>query len=73
MRNPSVKQKEETNDGGYCGVVDNPRNNDRIHAHRATNSGPTFSLQEAFDFVECTTWAGDASDVIARVDDRFGT
>jgi len=39
---------------------------------RATNTGPAFSLQEAFDFVECATWAGDASAVIACVDGRFG-
>lgn len=39
---------------------------------RATNTGPAFSLPEAFDFVECGTLPGDPSDVVACVDARFG-
>ncbi len=38
---------------------------------RATNTGPGFSRQEAFDFVACGMVAGDASAVIACVDDLF--
>jgi hypothetical protein len=39
---------------------------------RATNTGPGFSRQEAFDFVGCASVAGDAGAVIACVDSVFG-
>jgi hypothetical protein len=39
---------------------------------RATNTGPGFSLQEAFDFLSCGEVAGDASAVRACVASRFG-
>ena len=39
---------------------------------RATNTGPGFSRQEAFDFIGCGKVAGDAGDVMACVDDEFG-
>lgn len=39
---------------------------------RATNTGPAFSLQEAFDFVDCGRVTGDAGAVISCVDDTFG-
>jgi hypothetical protein len=39
---------------------------------RATNTGPGFSRQEAFDFLSCGNIAGDASAVIACVESRFG-
>ena len=39
---------------------------------RATNTGPGFSRQEAFDFVACASVVGDASAVIACVDGLFG-
>jgi hypothetical protein len=40
---------------------------------RATNTGPAFSLQEAFDFVDCGKVPGDAGAVMSCVDDAFGT
>ena len=40
---------------------------------RATNTGPGFTRQEAFDFVACASVGGDASSVIACVEDQFGT
>jgi Trypsin len=40
---------------------------------RATNTGPGFSRQEAFDFMACGTVAGDASAVIACVDSLVET
>lgn len=39
---------------------------------RATNTGPAFGLQEAFDFIECGSVDGNAEDVIACVNDKFG-
>ena len=39
---------------------------------RATNTGPGFSRQEAFDFVACARVAGDAGAVASCVDERFG-
>ena len=39
---------------------------------RATNTGPGFSVQAAFDFISCGKVAGDSSAVIACVDSRFG-
>jgi Trypsin len=39
---------------------------------RATNTGPGFGTQEAFDFLDCGTVEGDASAVEACVDDLFG-
>jgi hypothetical protein len=39
---------------------------------RATNTGPGFSLQEAYDFVGCAAVPGDASAVMACVDAMFG-
>lgn len=39
---------------------------------RATNTGPGFSLQEAFDFIACGKIDGDAEDVMACVDSQFG-
>ena len=39
---------------------------------RATNTGPAFSLPEAFAFVECGMVSGDAGAVSACVDARFG-
>jgi hypothetical protein len=39
---------------------------------RATNTGPGFSRQEAFDFMACGSVEGDASAVAACVDSRFG-
>jgi hypothetical protein len=39
---------------------------------RATNTGPGFSRQEAFDFVGCGKVAGGVAAVVACVDDRFG-
>ena len=39
---------------------------------RATNTGPGFSRQEAFDFIGCASVDGDAYDVIACVDDALG-
>jgi hypothetical protein len=38
---------------------------------RATNTGPAFSLQEAFDFLSCGEVGGDAADVMACVDGKF--
>ncbi len=38
---------------------------------RATNTGPAFSRQEAFDFVACGMVAGDATAVMACVDELF--
>jgi hypothetical protein len=40
---------------------------------RATNTGPGFSRQEAFDFITCGTVEGDASAVTACVDGLFGS
>ena len=40
---------------------------------RATNTGPGFSRQEAFDFIACARVAGAAGAVAACVDDRFGS
>jgi hypothetical protein len=40
---------------------------------RATNTGPGFSRQEAFDFIACATVEGDANAVAACVDDLFGS
>jgi hypothetical protein len=39
---------------------------------RATNTGPAFSLQEAFDFLDCAKVPGDAGDVAACVNDTLG-
>jgi len=39
---------------------------------RATNTGPGFSRQEAFDFIGCSSVAGDAYDVVACVDTALG-
>ena len=39
---------------------------------RATNTGPGFSRQEAFDFVACARVAGGADAVASCVDERFG-
>ena len=39
---------------------------------RATNTGPGFSRQEAFDFVGCASVNGNADDVMACVDDALG-
>jgi hypothetical protein len=39
---------------------------------RATNTGPGFSLQEAFDFINCGKIDGDANAVMACVASRFG-
>src|SRR5262249_14105311 len=39
---------------------------------RATDSGPAFSRQEAFDFLACARIAGDASAVIRCVESTFG-
>ena len=39
---------------------------------RATNTGPGFSRPEAFDFVACGMVGGDASAVVACVDELFG-
>jgi len=39
---------------------------------RATNTGPGFSRQEAFDFVGCAKVAGGVAAVVACVEDRFG-
>lgn len=38
---------------------------------RATNTGPGFGKQEAFDFLSCGRIEGDASDVAACVSDSF--
>ena len=40
---------------------------------RATNTGPGFSRQEAFDFIACARVAGGVSAVASCVDDRFGS
>ena len=40
---------------------------------RATNTGPGFSRQEAFDFIACARVAGDVSAVASCVDERFGS
>jgi hypothetical protein len=40
---------------------------------RATNTGPGFSRQEAFDFIACGSVAGDVSAVTACVDGLFGS
>jgi hypothetical protein len=40
---------------------------------RATNTGPGFSRQEAFDFVACGTVEGDVSAVTACVEGLFGS
>jgi Trypsin len=40
---------------------------------RATNTGPGFSRQEAFDFLACARVAGGVAAVTACVDDRFGS
>ena len=40
---------------------------------RATNTGPGFSRQEAFDFINCGTVEGDVSAVVACVDGLFGS
>jgi hypothetical protein len=42
------------------------------HVCRATNTGPSFSRQEAFDFLSCGRIAGDASAVIKCVESTFG-
>jgi hypothetical protein len=39
---------------------------------RATNTGPGFSLQQAFDFIDCGRVDGDASAVMACVASTFG-
>ena len=39
---------------------------------RATNTGPGFSRQEAFDFIGCGKVGGDAGAVMACVDSKFG-
>ena len=39
---------------------------------RATNTGPGFSRQEAFDFIGCASVDGDAYDVMACVDHALG-
>ena len=39
---------------------------------RATNTGPGFSLPEAFDFVGCATVSGGADAVLGCVEDRLG-
>ena len=39
---------------------------------RATNTGPAFSRQEAFDFIGCGKGDGDAGAVMACVDGMFG-
>ena len=39
---------------------------------RATNTGPGFSRQEAFDFIGCGKVDGDADTVMACVDDKLG-
>lgn len=39
---------------------------------RATNTGPSFSRQEAFDFIDCARVAGDAAAVKECVDSQFG-
>ena len=39
---------------------------------RATNTGPGFSLQEAFDFIACGKVDGDADAVMACVNSEFG-
>jgi hypothetical protein len=39
---------------------------------RATNTGPGFSRQEAFDFIGCANVEGDAGEVMACVDSEFG-
>jgi secreted trypsin-like serine protease len=39
---------------------------------RATNTGPGFSRQEAFDFINCGKIDGDAGAVMACVDSKFG-
>jgi len=39
---------------------------------RATNTGPGFSRQEAFDFISCAEIPGDANAVMACVDSKFG-
>ena len=40
---------------------------------RATNTGPGFSRQEAFDFIACASVEGDVSAVASCVDNRFGS
>lgn len=40
---------------------------------RATNTGPGFSRQEAFDFIACGSVGGDVNAVIACVDELFET
>ena len=40
---------------------------------RATNTGPGFSRQEAFDFIACASVVGGASAVASCVDNRFGS
>jgi Trypsin len=40
---------------------------------RATNTGPGFSSQEAFDFIRCGTVEGDVSAVTTCVADLFGS
>jgi hypothetical protein len=40
---------------------------------RATNTGPGFSRQEAFDFIACAAVPGDASAVTACVEDLFAS
>lgn len=40
---------------------------------RATNTGPGFSLQEAFVFLGCGTMPGDVNAVLACVADNFGS
>lgn len=39
---------------------------------RATNTGPGFSRQEAFDFINCGQVAGGADEVVACVNSAFG-
>ena len=39
---------------------------------RATNTGPGFSTQAAFDFIACGTVSGDVSAVVACVDQVSG-
>jgi len=40
---------------------------------RATNTGPAFSRQEAFDFIGCASVVGGVSAVVSCVDNRFGS
>ena len=40
---------------------------------RATNTGPGFSREEAFDFLACAKVAGDVDAVTACIENRFGS